>query len=169
MLILVMMQVMVPPQRFHPFEGWIPGMNGIMHGTIHQVAQQKARKEHESIAAHNQVHQPEYGRRNDEAGYGRHEESLPVPGIVMVIAMQGIYKLGGARRFGDPVKNIPVSDVFKECPEEHPRKKYKEDPPGTVIISCGRGINDKTEDGDIHAPDHQGVSLGQRFQEIILE
>ena len=144
-------------------------MDRIMHGAIHQVAQQKAREEHESIAAHDQVHQPENGRRNDQARHGWHEQSLPVAGIVMVVAVQGIHELGGTRRFGHPVKNIPVGDVFEECPEEHPRKEHEQDPAGAEIIFCGRGINDKTEDRDIHAPDHQRVGLGQRLKKIILE
>ena len=144
-------------------------MDRVVHGAVHQVAQQKAGEEHESIAAHDQVHQSEYGRRNDQAGYGRHEQSLPVTGIVMVVAVQGINELGGSGRFGHPVKNITVCDVFEECPEEHPCKEHEQDPAGTVIIFCSRGINDKTEDGDIHAPDHQRVGLGQRLQEIIFE
>jgi hypothetical protein len=54
-----MMQVVVSPQGFHPFERWVPGMNGIMHSTIHEIAQQEAGKEHECITAHNKIHQPE--------------------------------------------------------------------------------------------------------------
>ena len=36
-LVFIMMKVMIAPQRFHPFEWRIPGMNGIMHSSIHQV------------------------------------------------------------------------------------------------------------------------------------
>ena len=34
MIILVMMQVVIAPQWFHPSERRIPGMNGIVHGAI---------------------------------------------------------------------------------------------------------------------------------------
>jgi len=34
MLVLVMMQMMVPPQRLHPFERRVPGMDRIMHAAI---------------------------------------------------------------------------------------------------------------------------------------
>ena len=33
-LVLVMMEVMIPPQRLHPFERRVPGMNRIMHAAI---------------------------------------------------------------------------------------------------------------------------------------
>jgi hypothetical protein len=43
-LVFVMMQVVVAPQRLHPFKRRVPGMDGVMHGSIQQVAQHKARK-----------------------------------------------------------------------------------------------------------------------------
>ena len=60
--ILVMMEVVISPKTFHPFKGWIPGVNGVMHRPIHQVSQDETRKEHKSVLAHQQVHLPEERR-----------------------------------------------------------------------------------------------------------
>ena len=57
MFILVMMQVMVSPEWFHPFKRRVPGMDGIVHGTIHQVTQQKTGEEHECITTDEQIGQ----------------------------------------------------------------------------------------------------------------
>ena len=48
-VIFVVMQMMISPQGLHPFKWWIPRMNGIVHGAIHQVTQNKTREKHESI------------------------------------------------------------------------------------------------------------------------
>ena len=54
-VILIMMKVMISPQWFHPFERRIPCMDGIMHGSIHEVTQHKTGKEHKCTCAHQQV------------------------------------------------------------------------------------------------------------------
>src|SRR5215471_346752 len=35
MCIFVMMQVMIAPKRFHPFKRRVPGVDGIVHATVH--------------------------------------------------------------------------------------------------------------------------------------
>src|SRR5437868_5969157 len=55
-LVLVVMEMMIAPQGFHPFKWRIPRVNSIMHGPIHEVAEYKARKESKHIPSHCQVH-----------------------------------------------------------------------------------------------------------------
>lgn len=160
---------MIPPEGFHPLERGIPGMDGIMHAAVHQVTQEEAREKHECIAAHDQVHQPEKAGRNDQAGYGRHEQPLLIARIMMMVAVQCIYKLGGTRRLGHPVKNKTVCDVLKQGPEQHTPEKNEEDGTRTVIVFGGSEVNNITENGNIHPPDHQRMRLGQGFQKIVFK
>src|SRR5258707_819214 len=76
MFVLVMVQVMVAPKGFHPFKGRVPGVDGIVHAAIEQVAQYKPRKEHKDVGSHRKPHQKEQRRGNDQAGDRGHEQSL---------------------------------------------------------------------------------------------
>jgi hypothetical protein len=53
----IMMQVMISPDWFHPFITGIPCMNGIMHTSIHQVAQNKTREERKNKFPQDSIHQ----------------------------------------------------------------------------------------------------------------
>ena len=55
-LILVMMEMMIAPKRFHPFKRRVPGMNSVMHAAIHQITQNKSGEKHESVLPSNQIH-----------------------------------------------------------------------------------------------------------------
>src|ERR1044072_8528108 len=48
-IVFVVMQVMISPQGFHPFERRVPRMNSIVHSAIHEVSQNKTREKHECI------------------------------------------------------------------------------------------------------------------------
>ena len=87
----------------------------------------------------------------------------------MVIAMKNINDFLPTLAFGFHMKNKSVGDIFKECPEEHPTEKNKQDSTGAVIIFCSRCINDKGQDRDVHTPDNQRIRLCQGFQEIVFE
>jgi len=56
-----MMKVMIAPERLHPLERRIPGMDGIMHAAIKKIAEHKPGKEHKDIVTHNQVLQTKNG------------------------------------------------------------------------------------------------------------
>src|SRR5829696_5867477 len=60
LFVFIMMQVMVAPERLHPFKWRVPGVNGVMHGAVHQITEYKTREEHENIPVHYQVHQCKY-------------------------------------------------------------------------------------------------------------
>ena len=45
-VVFVMMQMMISPERLHPPERRVPGMYRIVHRSIHQIADKKTRKEH---------------------------------------------------------------------------------------------------------------------------
>jgi hypothetical protein len=88
---------------------------------------------------------------------------------MMVITMQRINNFGSHWRFGYPMKNKTMGYVFKQRPKEHTTKKYKQYGGGRIIILCGGEVNDITEYGNIHSPNHQRMGFCQRLQKIILE
>src|ERR1700733_4819754 len=47
-VIFIMMKMVISPKRFHPFKGRVPGMDGIMHGAVHQVTEDKSGEKHKS-------------------------------------------------------------------------------------------------------------------------
>ena len=55
MFILVMMKMVITPERLHPLEWGIPGVNRVMHRTIHEISKNEAGEEHECVHAHDQV------------------------------------------------------------------------------------------------------------------
>ena len=169
MLVLVMMQVMVPPQGLHPAEGRIPGMNGIMHGAIQQVTQYKAGEEHKSMLPHNHEHDGKKAGRYDEAWDRRDEEAFLIPGIMVVVAMHDIYNAARPFAFSDHMKNPAVHDVFKKSPEKHAGQEKKGGLATTETKSCHGKIGEADEHGQVHAPDHQGMGLGQKFKGGILK
>lgn len=86
-----------------------------------------------------------------------------------MIAVQRVNKFGSTRRFGHPVKNKTMGDVFKKSPEKHATKENQQYRSCSVIIFCSRRVNKKTKDGNVHPPYHQWVGFCQRLQEITLE
>ena len=101
----------------HPFKWRVPGMDSIMHGTIHQVSKYKPWPEHKCILAHDEINQSKNGGCNNNAGDRGHEQPLLIPWIMMMVSMQGINKLLCPFAFGHPMKNITMGKVFKEAPE----------------------------------------------------
>ncbi len=114
---------MVAPKWFHPFEWGIPGMNGIMHTAIDQIAQQKARKEHKAVGAHNQVHNAHNDTGKNQARNRGHKQALFIPGEMMVIAMEGIGEFFTPTRIRNPMENKAVGNVFKKRPEKYTSQK----------------------------------------------
>ena len=84
---------MIPPERFHPFEGRIPCVNGIVHATVEQVPKNKSGEKNKGIPLHGQEHDPKYQRGNDEAGNRWHEEPFLITGKMMVVSMHDIDEL----------------------------------------------------------------------------
>ena len=81
---------MIAPQRLHPFKWRIPGMDSIMHASIHQVPEQKTGKKHKSVLPHDKKHDAENESGKNDTGYRRHKEPLPVPWVMMVITMKDV-------------------------------------------------------------------------------
>ena len=168
-VVLIMMKMVVTPERLHPFEGWIPGMNGIMHAAIHQVAQHKPGPESKYIVTHEQVHDAKDGRGDDQAGYRGHKQTLLITGEMVVIAMHDIDELLCSGTLTHPMKGKPVHQVFEEAPEEATRDKGQRDPHHGIPQARSAVIQEIADDGHIDPPDHQGVRLGQHFHILILE
>lgn len=83
--------------------------------------------------------------------------------------MQGVNEFGGPWCFWHPVKNITVGYVFKQCPEKHTAEENQQDGFGAVIVPGGCQVNDIGKYGNVHAPNHQRMGLGQRFQEVAFK
>ena len=90
MFVFVMMKMMISPKRFHPLKRGIPGVNSIMHGTIHKVTENKTGEEHKSSLAHDEVHQTKNGGSQNNTGNGRHKKAFSVARVMMMIAMKDI-------------------------------------------------------------------------------
>ena len=59
--IFVMMKMMITPKRFHPLERRVPGMNRIMHRSIHEISKKKTGEKYKCIATHDQIRQSKQG------------------------------------------------------------------------------------------------------------
>jgi len=94
-------------------------MNSIVHSAIHEVSQNKAREKHECILSQKQIKQTKDCRGNNNAWNWRHEQPLPVPWIMMMVAMERIRNFFSYRVITYPMEKIPVRYVFKKRPEKH--------------------------------------------------
>ena len=146
MFVLIVVKMVVAPQGFHPFERRIPGMDRIVHATIEEIAKHKAGKEHEYIVAHDQPVQEEEGRRDDEAGYGRHEQPFFVAGEMVVVAVHCIDELLGPLTFSDGMEGIAMHQIFKEGPKEHAAEENEGDAPGQEAEIGSRMIEEVNDD-----------------------
>jgi hypothetical protein len=164
-----MMKMMIPPQWFHPFEGRIPGMNGIMHGAIHQIPQYKSGEKNEGIFFHCQVHDTEYGRRNDNTGNRRHEKTFFIPGKMMMISVQYIDKFLSFFTFCYCVKRKPVHQILEEGPEKTTSQKVEKNLYVVEIQPKMTQIYKIYNDRHIHPPNHQRVGFGQHFHVTVPE
>ena len=133
-LIFVVMQVMVTPERLHPFKWRIPGVDGIVHAAIKEITEQEAGEEHKAGRPHRQPKDRKKRRGDDQAGHGRHEQTFFVPRIVVMVPMHDIDELLRPLALGDPMECEPVHDVFKEGPAEHSDKKDQEDMRNGVAV-----------------------------------
>lgn len=79
-------------------------MNSIMHGSIHDIAEQKAGEEGKSIDPHQRLQTQENKTGNDEAGNRWHKQPFPVSWILMMDAMERIDKLLGSLTVCDEMK-----------------------------------------------------------------
>ncbi len=61
-VVFVVVQVVIAPESFHPFKRRIPGMDRVVHATVHQVTQDKTREKDKSILRHQQEHEAENDR-----------------------------------------------------------------------------------------------------------
>lgn len=68
-----------------------------------------------------------------------------------------------------PVKQKTMSQVFKECPEEYTRQEDQCDPEKRIFQFAVAEVQHVNDDGQIDAPDHEGMCLGQHFQVLIPE
>lgn len=144
-------------------------MDGIMHGAIHEVAQDKTGEEHKCILPHDKIRQPENSRSDNNAWYRRHEKPLLIAGIMMVITMQSVNKLLRTGAFTYPVEKKAMGKIFKQCPEKHASKKCQHHAEQRKAKSSIAVIQHKADHRKIHAPDHQWVGLGKHFQVIVLK
>ena len=88
-------------------------MNRIVHGSIKKIAEQKPRKKCESIFSHDKEHYTKYSCSKNQAWNGRHEQSLPVAWILVMVTMQHIRNSSAAFAFRNPVKDEPMRHVFE--------------------------------------------------------
>ena len=117
-IIFIVMQVMIPPERLHPFERRVPGMDSVVHGTIYQITQYEAGEKNERIIFHHQVHDSENRRRDDEAGHRWHKQPFLIAGEVMMVTMHHIYKFLGSFTIRNGMKGETMHQVFKKRPEK---------------------------------------------------
>ena len=167
--IFIVMEMMIAPKTLHPLEGRVPGVNGIVHAAIHQVSEYEAREEHECILTDEQVDDAEYGRCDDQAGYRRHEEPLFIARIVVVISVQRIDEFLRTRIIAHPVKEEAVREVFEKSPEEHTTEKSQQYSAHGIVQRGIAVIKHIHNHGQVHAPNNQGMCLGQHLQVIILK
>src|SRR5450631_278672 len=98
-------------------------MNRIMHTAVHEITQNESGKENESIFFHRQEHDPENGRRNDDAGYRRHKKTFFIPGKMVVVTVHYVDEFLCFFAFCNGMKSKAMHQVFEESPEEPPCQK----------------------------------------------
>jgi hypothetical protein len=167
--IFVMMQVMVTPETFHPLEWRIPRVDSVVHGSIHQVTEDKPGKEHKCIAPHEQVHQCKYGGRQYHTWNRRHKEPLFITRVMVMVSMKCVRKFLQALFFTDQVENKPMGKIFEECPEKHPGQEGQQHARQGVLKRCVPIIQHIDNNRQVHSPDYQRMSLCQHFQVVAFE
>ena len=141
----------------------------IVHAPIHEITKQEARKEHECISLHQQIHQRKNNWRQDQTGNRRHKQALSVAGIMMVIPVKHVNYFSCPFTFSRPVKEKPVGEIFKKCPEKHTPDKSQNDTQWRIVEMTSSIIQHECNDRQIDAPDHQRVSFCKHFKVLILE
>ncbi len=155
---------MVAPQRFHPPERRVPGMDGVMHGSVEQVAQNESRKKGKRIAPHQPVHDGENNGGDEDAGHRWHKQAVAVARVVMVVAVHDVNKLLRPRAFGHPVKRKTVHEVFEKRPEKNAAQSYQQNGACSKLQRrCGVQRHTDNE-GKVHAPDNKGMAFGEQFE-----
>ena len=144
-------------------------MNGIMHRTIHEIAQYESGEENKSIFFHRQIHETENGRGNDNAGYRWHKKTLFVPGEVMVVPVHNIDKFLRPFTVCNSVKSKPVHQVFKEGPEESARCKSEKYRCIAEFQPEMSEVNEINNHRQVHAPDDQRMGFGEHFHITVPE
>src|SRR5579859_3036644 len=121
-----------------------------MHAAIEQIAQEETGEEHKPGLADQEAEDKEKCGGDDQAWHRGHEQPLPVPGVMMVIAVHDIDELLRPGALGDQMKKIAVHDIFEEGPGEHPDKKDHYDGGNGKTESRPAVIQRKTYDRKIH-------------------
>ena len=67
------------------------------------------------------------------------------------------------------MKQKTVGEIFKEGPEEHASKEHGHNLSGRIPVTGSRQINDITKNGDVHAPDYQGVGFREGLEKITFK
>ena len=160
---------MISPEWLHPFEWRIPGVNGIMHAAIHEVTENKPGEEHECVGPHDEIHQSKNGRGNDDTRNRRHEQTLTVSWIMMMITMKNVRKIFNPWIIAYPMKNETMCDVFKKTPEKYSTNKCENDFCGGITNIVTTVIKHVCNDGKINSPDDKRMCFGQHFKIFILE
>jgi len=80
-----------------------------------------------------------------------------------------IHKLFYAFTFWRQMESIAVCQVFEECPEKHGTNKPDRNF-ASAEAQCTAGIDGKPDnEREIHTPDNQRVTFGEKFQNRILK
>ena len=107
-------------------------MNGVMHGAISEVSQQKAREESINVLAgieqlcDTKEQDKEYGG-DDQAGNRGHEQPFFVAGIFMVVSVDQVNEFFRPFTFREIMEREAMDQVFEQRPNEHTREECEKD------------------------------------------
>ncbi len=120
---------MIAPERFQ--EGRRrKRMNGVMHGSVQQVAEHKAGEKAQGIPAHDQVLQAEHNRSQHDAWQGWHKQPFAIARVFVVYPMHGINDIPHPRVFRSKVEYKTMHNVLEKTPEQNPGEEQKRFPAG---------------------------------------
>jgi hypothetical protein len=88
---------------------------------------------------------------------------------MVMIPVKHINYLSCPFTFSCPVKEKPMGEIFKKCPEKHTPYKSQDDTQRGIVEMTSAVVQHERNDRQIYAPDHQGVSFCKHFKVIILE
>lgn len=106
-------------------------MNGVVHGHVDEVADDKAGKKDKGIVRRSgkqfgkQENNGENNEGKNQAGYRRHKKSFLVTRVLVVCPVEDINDSLAEWTACFIVKQIAVRDVFKECPAKHSYQEQK--------------------------------------------
>lgn len=125
-------------------------MNRIVNHEVSGISGHESAEEQPSIVSESNHEDHQKQGRDGQRHQGRHDQTVLIPGELMMDTMDLVLNLTGRFRFSIEMEYIAVYEVFHEREQEHPSREKPKIPAETDVGSVN-GVSDRgNSDGIIH-------------------